>query len=177
MLFRGRQYLIWSPNSLQDSYYPGCYILAGSPGYAADEQQRRFDSHNGRSDYIKVPQVFNAERPWLGFIFRESKAPPRHLEYDPVYSVWESADATQGRLREQFVERLELRNREMDRFISYDSDYDKDIPLAYVQNASKYPDVGRVRRLLAIITFERAVDEVINIQRGMREKWAWIEMI
>jgi hypothetical protein len=28
----------------------------------------------------------------------------------------------------------------MDHFISYDSDYDKDLPLAYVQNAPKYPD-------------------------------------
>jgi hypothetical protein len=61
VLFQGRQYLIWSPNSLQDPYYPGCYILTGSPGYAADEPQRRFNSHNSLLDYIKVPQVFHAE--------------------------------------------------------------------------------------------------------------------
>jgi hypothetical protein len=65
----------------------------------------------------------------------------------------------------------------MDRFISYNSDYDKDIPQAYVQNAPKYLDAGRVRSLLAITTFEKAVDEVVDVQRGMREKWAWIEMM
>jgi hypothetical protein len=94
-----------------------------------------------------------------------------------VYSVWESEDVTQGRLREQFVEQLELRNREMDRFISYNSDYNKDIPLAYVQNAPKYPDMGRVRRLFTITAFGRAVDEVIDVQQGMQEKWAWIEIV
>jgi hypothetical protein len=47
VLLRGRQYLIWSPNSLQDPYYPGHYVLAGSPGYAASETQRRYDGHNG----------------------------------------------------------------------------------------------------------------------------------
>jgi hypothetical protein len=75
------------------------------------------------------------------------------------------------------VEQLDARNREMDRFISYNSDYDKDIPQAYVLNAPKYPDAGCVRSLLAITTFERAVDEVIDVQQGMREKWVWIEMM
>ncbi|KAJ7863279.1 hypothetical protein B0H14DRAFT_3444140 [Mycena olivaceomarginata] len=177
VLFRGHQYLIWSPNSLQDPYYPGCFVLAGRPGRAADERQRRYDSHNGRSDYIKVPQVFHAERPWLGFIFRESKAPAGHVEYEPAYSVWESEDRTRGRIRASYVEQLTLRNHEMDRFITYDSDFDKNIPPAYSQNAPKYPDDGRVRDLLSISSFENAVDEIMDVQRGMREKWAWIEMV
>ncbi|KAJ7885033.1 hypothetical protein B0H14DRAFT_3431972 [Mycena olivaceomarginata] len=177
VLLRGHQYLIWGPNLLQDPFYPGHFILAGSPSYAANETQRRYNGHNGRSDYIKVPQVFHAEQPWLGFIFRESQAPPRRFGYDPVYSMWESEDATRGQLHGQYMEQLDARNREMDHFISYDSDYVKDLPQAYVQNTPKYPDTRRVRSLLAITTFERAVDEVIDVQRGMREKWVWIEMM
>jgi hypothetical protein len=65
----------------------------------------------------------------------------------------------------------------MDRFITYDSNFDKNIPPAYSQNAPKYPDDGRARDLLLISFFENAVDEIMDVQRGMREKWAWIEMV
>jgi hypothetical protein len=142
VLLRGHQCLIWSPNSLQDPFYPGHFILVGSPGYAANETQRHYDGHNGQLDYIKVLQVFHTERPWLGFIFHESQAPPRWVEYDPVYSMWESEDATRGQLCGQYVEQLDTRNRKMDRFISYDSDYVKDLPQAYVQNTpnTQMPD-------------------------------------
>ncbi|KAF8175925.1 hypothetical protein K438DRAFT_1979430 [Mycena galopus ATCC 62051] len=85
----GRSYLIWSPNSLQDPFYPGVFPPLDQVPRAADRAQRRYDGYGGPADFTRAPQAYRASKPWLGFITRETQCLDSDIEYVAVYSVWE----------------------------------------------------------------------------------------
>ncbi|KAJ7782944.1 hypothetical protein B0H16DRAFT_1447180 [Mycena metata] len=147
------QYLIWSPNSLQDPYYPGPYALPG--------------------------QMYQKRRPWLGFILRESLAAASNVEYTPVYSVWcdSPQNENEGYLPASYVDQLEIRNREMDVEIELLRPRLEEYPNEFIFNRPTLPTVSQVAKLREIVLYEKAIDSLTEVQRGMREKGAWLTMM
>src|SRR6201996_8295652 len=88
VLVQGERYLIWSPNSSQDPFYPGVFPQLEPPPLPSSLTQRRYDGHRGPSDFTRSPQVYDPARPWLGFILRETRRTFDDVEYIPAYSVW-----------------------------------------------------------------------------------------
>ncbi|KAJ7701719.1 hypothetical protein B0H16DRAFT_1748414 [Mycena metata] len=173
-----KQYLIWSPNSRQDPYYPGPYILTGQVATATELNQRRFDGQGGPSDYTKVPQVYQKRRPWLGFILRESLH-PQDVEYTPVYSVWRdpAPNEAEGDLCPTFIDQLVSRNDELDAEIELQVPRLEGNPGEFVFNRPCFPSAAVVQKLREVRQYEKAVNLVTEVQRGMREKGTWLTMM
>ncbi|KAJ7774024.1 hypothetical protein B0H16DRAFT_1713863 [Mycena metata] len=174
-----QQFLIWSPNSLQDPFYPGPYNLNGPVLISPEPAQRRFDGQGGPSDYTKVPQVYQLHRPWLGFILRESKALETDIEYTPVYSVWrdEPGESKEGRLPLPYVEKLVQQNSEMDRDMQFLIKRLGGQRTEFVACRPLVPTNVQLQKLRGIRAYQEAVDTLTELQRGMREKGAWLDMV
>ncbi|KAF8158734.1 hypothetical protein K438DRAFT_1776884 [Mycena galopus ATCC 62051] len=176
----GRGYLIWSPNSAQDPYYPGVFPPLSQGAQAAERSQRCLDGHSGPSDFTRVPQVYNWLKPWLGFLVRESRSSDQDIEYVVAYSVWRNpVGATdRGRIDPEHVERLLPASRELEGLI---------LNVA-PEIESKRPSLGRHRPrwrndevvtfklLREISAYEDAVDQLAEAHRGLREMRAWYTM-
>ncbi|PPQ79001.1 hypothetical protein CVT26_003960 [Gymnopilus dilepis] len=63
---------IWSPNSITHLFYPGLRDLSIDLEKDQPEDRRRCDGHLGCFDPTLSPQFFEPERPWLGFIQKDS---------------------------------------------------------------------------------------------------------
>ncbi|KAJ7740926.1 hypothetical protein DFH07DRAFT_778244 [Mycena maculata] len=175
----GRLYLIWSPNSLQDPFYPGKFALEGLVPVASDSTQRRCDGQGGPSDYTKVPQAYQARRPWLGFLLRESRRVPTDVEYAPAYSVWEnlSDPSERGRILPDVVQGLVICNKDLDKQISFQLPRIRVARRPLSVNPPTWPATATILRLKQERAFENALDLFTEIHRGVREKRAWLEMV
>ncbi|KAJ7081457.1 hypothetical protein C8R44DRAFT_895094 [Mycena epipterygia] len=175
----GSQFLVWSPNSLQDPYYPGLFDLRGNVAMAADTSQHRYDGQGGPSDFTKVPQAYRVHRPWLGFIKRESRVSPDDIEYQPAYSVWENptSSALKGRVRPQFIQFLRLRNNEYETEINFQFPRITNRRRTLTINRPQWPTPASILKLEEIEDYEDAVDRIADVQRGLREKGAWLLMV
>ncbi|KAJ7258400.1 hypothetical protein B0H12DRAFT_1232300 [Mycena haematopus] len=179
---RERSYLIWSPNSLQDPFYPGVYSFPSQLAPAADRSQRRYDGYGGPSDYTRIPQVYQPSRPWLGFIYRENKSLSTDVEYASAYSVWENptGSAKHGRIRPSHIVALEHASRDIDR------NCDSLVPRIQLHRPSLLlqrpvmpsgPAGKQFFRLLrGTNAYEDAVDRLAQVNQWLREKRAWTDM-
>ncbi|EDR02993.1 uncharacterized protein LACBIDRAFT_331931 [Laccaria bicolor S238N-H82] len=70
----GKTWLIWSPNSRIDAYYPGIRAPGHEVVMEEDKTKRRFDGHLGRFDPTKSPQHYDPLQPWLPFVRRDRMA-------------------------------------------------------------------------------------------------------
>ncbi|KAJ6465588.1 hypothetical protein DFH09DRAFT_1346330 [Mycena vulgaris] len=171
----GRRWMIWSANSKQNPFYPGPKVYMGLPPMAVEPTQRRYDGQSGRWDYVKIAQILNATRPWLAFIIREGRHDELDVEYTPVYSVWVSTSAHKtGRLDDAYAKALLERSDELDRqMLSLLPIVQKNRP-NLCPYRPKFPARTNVEAVASVVHYERAVDQLAEIQRGMREKRAWI---
>ncbi|KAJ7164045.1 hypothetical protein C8R43DRAFT_1123001 [Mycena crocata] len=172
---REGRWMIWSPNSRQDPFYPGARTTIGLVATAAETVHRCYDGQGGRWDYTKVPQVYNPVRPWLAFIRREDLDNHPNVEYTPVYSVWvSSAEFAGGELSPQFREAMVERNKQLDReILALQPPVTRARPRLCTYRP-QFPDLEKLHSLDNAIFYERALDLVTECQRGMREKQAWI---
>lgn len=175
----GRRYLVWSPNSTQDPYHPGSYPLVGQIALSADPSQRRCDGQGGPSDFTKNPQEYRLHRPWLGFLLRESQSDSSDVEYAPAYSVWEdpSDPSENGRLRPSYITALAARNSGLDQDIAFHLPRVQNKRRTLTVGYPRWPGTPLIARLNGVSKFEDAVDKLSEVQRGIREKRAWLEMV
>ncbi|KAJ7164492.1 hypothetical protein C8R46DRAFT_1036368 [Mycena filopes] len=176
VVLRGRPHLIWSPNSLQNPFYPGIYLYHGRIVLPVDLVQRRYDGQGGISDFTQVPQVYQADRPWLGFVYRPSRAPTDDVEYAPAYSVWDNPVGLEvnGRIRPAYAQRLRARNSALNEEIRVRIDRIRAVRPNLLAKRPQRPYTGEIDELARERRFERAVDLLAAIQRDVREKDAWL---
>ncbi|KAJ7696659.1 hypothetical protein B0H16DRAFT_1750244 [Mycena metata] len=144
-----RQYLIWSPNSLQDPFYPRPYDLNGQINLPTEPAQR------------------------------ESQALETDVEYAPVYSVWrdEPGNPKEGRLLLSYVEKLVQRNSEMDRDVQFYIGRLGGQQMTFIARRPIVPTTVQLLKLRGIREYQEAVDVLVELQRGMREKGVWLDMV
>ncbi|KAJ7432092.1 hypothetical protein FB451DRAFT_1420825 [Mycena latifolia] len=160
--WKDKRYHVWSPNSLQAPYYPGRRPRSSLPCRAHAKDQRRFDGSLGRYDHTVAPQYYEASRPWWPFI---------EIHRPPV-----DADGVIDPAHEEVHARLIESNSDLDAAVFNSSriyhsrmELWRDCPLT--------PSKVAIEGLRVIRAYELAVDEVCEVQRGMLEKRAWLEMV
>jgi hypothetical protein len=107
---RKKLWLIWSPNSGQDPYYPGSAPPFLGVPVASTTDQRRCDGHGGKWDYTCVPQLYAPDQPWLGMITREGTQETSSVEFTSGTTVWVSTSDKEGNLLPEYLLSLADRN-------------------------------------------------------------------
>jgi hypothetical protein len=149
----------------------------------SDPQQRRFDGHLGRFDPTVSPQHYLPSRPWLAFI---SLPDLDFVDSVPIYRVWQfyshsdprrESDPCRGSLSEAFIQELaSLSSRLDDRLQELLKVPVVDERIGEPDEIPIFPTPPDIHRLRTAITFEFAVDLATYIQRGLKNKAAWIAM-
>ncbi|KAJ7756266.1 hypothetical protein B0H16DRAFT_1721869 [Mycena metata] len=174
---RGAKWMIWSPNSRQDPFYPGAYVHQQPLPLPSEKEQLRTDGHGGRWDYTHSPQHYSSTRPWLGFIVRPGFQEPFDVEYDEVYSVWESTSPEGGRIPPDVCQALAERNDLLEEQIrSLLADAAR-IGGNVVSQRPRYPDSPTLFGLTNIDRYEKLLDRLTECQRGIKEKAAWVTFV
>ncbi|KAJ7851691.1 hypothetical protein B0H13DRAFT_2359926 [Mycena leptocephala] len=174
----GKRYELWSPNSLQTSYFPGVRPRASRLVIGSTKAQRRADGQLGRFDPTVSAQSFDTRRPWLAFLpSPRVEVDDEDAAYTLVLESWESeADSGfRGRLNPFFVQRLVDANSKADEAMESRSRVRHSRPLLWSDRPQE-PWRTSVEALKSVQRFEDAVDLVREAQRGILEKRAWVKM-
>lgn len=173
-----RVYELWSPNSTQLPFLPGERSSDFVPHMHSVLDQRRYDGHAGKFDCLYVPQYYktgNAHWPYMRRPLRVDVQDAAYDAYVPLHRVWRccSGSPEEGEFEPSFIDRLVALVRRLDRdmqssFRSTESQVWSARP--------QYTTEARVHALSRVSRWEDAVDYGVAVQRGLREKEAWIAM-
>ncbi|KAJ7716674.1 hypothetical protein DFH07DRAFT_973848 [Mycena maculata] len=162
---------LWSPNSRQEAYYPGRRTIAKLE-LPAMVTRRQHNGSLGVFDPTFAPQQYDSARPWLGCIEWNLDQP----EWEDLCVHWETEvdSALYGKLSPEYLRRLISANQVLNYEIQgfEDSLYNRPSlwhsrPLLPYQ--VDFDTLARAR------TYEVVIDSGAAVQRGMREKRAWLE--
>ncbi|KAJ7084771.1 hypothetical protein B0H15DRAFT_802174 [Mycena belliarum] len=172
---------LWSPNSLQFPFLPG----TARPGYRAVSpatliSHRRYDGHDGKHDCLHAPQYFKPATAHWPFMRRALEVPSgdrAYVAFAPLTEYWRHDAARhpspRGYLDPQFVASLgDLARYLGEQFASLRG---RVTPLEWEQRPAAVNESALVR-LLAVRTWDDAVDQGVTIQRALREREAWLAL-
>lgn len=178
----GRRWELWSPNSKIWPYLPGAKRGSYNIGIPALATSRRTDGHLGRFDPTTSPQYYCSDMPWLGYIKRAEKLTAAEIavlpEYWPLHQHWDSdckPARYSGRISTAMLEAFRSRNSSLEEHISSMEKVGTLWPLLWEARPT-FPTSLDVELIWAPNTYEIAVDEVTNFQRGLKMKAAWVEL-
>ena len=173
-----RVWELWSPNSAQVAFYPGVPPTNLQLIPPPDERQRRYDGHLGRYDYTVSPQLLSEERPWRGFILRQEVGFKQQLDYPEfalLHQNWCSTSSEEGMISTAWIDALMFRLNDLDAKMSKCSEL-MDCRADLWGSRPLYPSVDDVVTLRCIRFFAVAVDRIAWLQRGIKDRAAWLIM-
>ncbi|KAJ7135530.1 hypothetical protein C8R46DRAFT_1234936 [Mycena filopes] len=169
---------LWSPNSAQRPFFPGNIRADYVPAPAERRDYQRYDGHSGKHDCMVVPQYFLGHRPHWPFLRRSSMVAatdPAYAAYEVLIPHWEVEDGEprRGRLTLKFMARLRALNSELDlRMDDFRNALGVTSP-AWI-GRPWLPSSAHLYSLSELRSWEATVDAGVAVQRGIREKEAWI---
>ncbi|KAJ7153266.1 hypothetical protein C8R46DRAFT_1228201 [Mycena filopes] len=169
---------LWSPNSSQRPFLPGNIRSDYSPAPAEQRELRRYDGHSGKHDCLYVPQYLRDRYSHWPFMRRSSMVAATDrafAAYDVLISHWEveKGEPRRGRLSTSFIARLRALDSELDLAMSeFRTALGIDSP-AWI-GRPRVPSSAHLNELAALRSWEATVDTGVAVQRGLREKEAWI---
>jgi hypothetical protein len=166
---------LWSPNSSRVAYFPGTIdhkFLEQVKDYPAS---RRFDGSLGRFEFTRFPQVFDQNRPWLGFVRR---ATDTNNKFETVFNNWISKPrfVRIGSIKPDYLKRLRQRCAQLDDDIRVRSNI-YNVSSRIWNHRPVEPSRATMALLEGELEYEDAVDRTARISRQIAEKVAWIEMV
>ncbi|KAJ6456027.1 hypothetical protein C8R47DRAFT_1227998 [Mycena vitilis] len=182
----GHTYELWSPNSTQQPFFAGVPRSDWLPGIPRLLSDRRYDGHAGRHDCLYAPQYYRSIAKHWPFMRRVSMVSPgdyAELAYVPLTKFWQRdpANPFRGAFDPTFIAGLSALRRSLDQQMG------KHRELASYRSRSRpsskptdwdtrpmYATEDRIARLLAVRAWDEAVDMGVAMQRGLREKEAWL---
>jgi len=169
---------LWSPNSSQVAFYPGVPPPNLQLCIPSDERQRRYDGHLGRFDATFSPQLLSEQRPWRGFILRPEsgfKQQSQYPEFALLHQNWQSMSSEDGMITSQWIDALMFRLNYLDAEMSNRSEI-RDCRPDLWDGRPLYPSVDDIVTLRCTRSFSVAVDQIGWIQRGIKDRAAWLVM-
>jgi hypothetical protein len=169
---------LWSPNSSQVAFYPGVSPTDFQLSCCSDEMQRRYDGHLGRYDPTVSPQLLSERTPWRGFILRQASGFKRQSEcpeFALLHQKWRSTSADEGMIETEWIDALMFRLNYLDAEMSSCSKV-TDCRADLWESRPLYPSVDEIVVLRRIRAFGVAVDCIVRIQRGIKDRAAWLIM-
>ncbi|RDB25831.1 hypothetical protein Hypma_006369 [Hypsizygus marmoreus] len=177
-----RTWELWSPNSSRYPFYPG----RRHAGFLLDPPDilhyRRVDGHLGRFDPTVSPQELVASEAWWPFIRRtipSGAAVQEYPEFAAVPDIWLHDDKPakfSGTLYPKFLQALSLRNSYLDSRMINLQTVEKHRPRWWTRRPL-YPYSSTFENFAKPVDYDFAVDTVTAMQRGMKLKAAWIELV
>ncbi|KAK7046915.1 hypothetical protein R3P38DRAFT_3423015 [Favolaschia claudopus] len=110
--------------------------------------------------------------PWLGFIKRDGERTAGEVEYESVMSAWYETEGG-GQVEETHVSTLLIRNQELEDFIGHVVPQLLSSHPALCSQRPKPPRQQDIERLRDVKDYEEALDRLVHIHRGIKEKQAW----
>ncbi|KAJ7077981.1 hypothetical protein B0H15DRAFT_954753 [Mycena belliarum] len=169
---------LWSPNSLQFPFLPGTArsdYRATAP--ATLISQRRYDGHGGKHDCLHAPQYFRASAAYWPFLRRAAEVPsndPASVAFAPLTSYWchdaRYHPSPRGYLDPDFVAAVGDLGRRLDAQIA---PFQRRLHPQEWERRPPAVSKSAIARLLAVRTWDDAVDQGVAIQRALREREAW----
>ncbi|KAK6997508.1 hypothetical protein R3P38DRAFT_2562270, partial [Favolaschia claudopus] len=175
----GRTWELWSPNSTQTPFLPGC--RGQIPSMPLEPQARRYDGHFGRFDCLYSPHYSGGDIPHWPFMRRPHLVKTddfAYPAYEPLMRQWEvnPQNPSKGRFRPAYLEVLSALRRELDACMNAVRDRLRKESTTWAERP-QYADATRVGELLNTEFWWEAVDKGMNVQRGLREKEGWLTMM
>ena len=187
---QGRLWEAWSPNSLQNAFCPGTRPSNLNLGvtYLA-EQDRRYDGHMGPFDPTRNAQLSFPGREWRPFVITPAAGQPRDSpEYEVITNCWKS-DARPafdtGSVHNYYIDKLISKNQEVEKRLEalykvYSDRYSME-PLHRALWSSTarpvFPSSEYLDTLRRIKRFPLAVDWIADVQRGIKDKHAFVDYV
>ncbi|KAF8058607.1 hypothetical protein FPV67DRAFT_1676177 [Lyophyllum atratum] len=172
-------YEAWSPNSMIRPFYAGLPPPNFEHRMPVDRTRRRFDGHLGPFDYTVNPQVLTREV-WRAFILRPSVGyEGGYPEFKFVHQEWEVLAGrtpygpSQGRIRPAYIDELSERLALIDSLILACSSLELTFTNFWSSRPS-FPSRATVDDLRRLESYEDAVDLCVGVQRGIKEKAAYL---
>jgi hypothetical protein len=140
--------------------------------------QRRYDGHLGRYDPTVSPQLLSERTPWRGFILRQASGFKRQSEcpeFALLHQKWRSTSADEGMIETEWIDALMFRLNYLDAEMSSCSKV-TDCRADLWESRPLYPSVDEIVVLRRIRAFGVAVDCIARIQRGIKDRAAWLIM-
>ena len=187
---QGRLWEAWSPNSLQNAFCPGTRPSNLNLGvtYLA-EQDRRYDGHMGPFDPTRNAQLGFPGREWRPFVITPAAGQPRDSpEYEIITNCWKS-DAgpafDTGSVHNYYIDRLISKNQEVEKRLEalYKVHLDRysmePLHRALWNSTARpvFPSSEYLDTLRHIKRFPLAVDWIVDVQRGIKDKRAFVDYV
>lgn len=176
----GRRFKLWSPNSSRLPVYPG--LPPADFNMTPPFRYPRTDGYGGRFDWTLHPQYLDANRLHLPFITTpESTVDSQHLlEFTYLTSQWDDHPApsqTTGTLSREYVASLSSRAASLE---EQRVAVVGDIPASWdflKRLVSEAPTTETLAKFGLGMEWEECVSQVAAVQRQLREKQAWLQML
>ncbi|KAJ7081399.1 hypothetical protein B0H15DRAFT_786602, partial [Mycena belliarum] len=178
----GRVLELWSPNSLQHAFLPGFKAANFNPtGFAETYPGRRHDGHTGKFDPIYAPQYANPQAGWWPFMRRhapEGRDDYAYAAFAPLTRQWDQASpqVRSGRINISFIEELRALLHELDSKMEGMRLYLRPESSTWA-NRPQQPAPVHLAMLQRQRSWDDCVDCGVAIQRGLREKEAWLKWV
>ncbi|KAK7015408.1 hypothetical protein R3P38DRAFT_2543814, partial [Favolaschia claudopus] len=177
----GRTWELWSPNSNQAPFLPGCRAVGHIPSMPLDPAERRYDGHFGRFDCLYSPQYSAADIPHWPFLRRPHLVSPddsAYPAYEPLMRQWvvDRSDPSKGKFRRDYLLALSALRRELDALVNAARSRFRQESTTWSLRP-QYADAVKLAELETVKYWWEAVDKGMGVQRGLREKEAWLTMI
>ncbi|RDB16326.1 hypothetical protein Hypma_003011 [Hypsizygus marmoreus] len=177
-----RTWELWSPNSSRYPFYPG----RRHPNFPLDPPDtlyyRRVDGHLGRFDPTVSPQELMSAEAWWPFIRKtipSGATVQDYPEFAAVPDLWLPDDKPaqfSENLNPKYLQALSLRNSFLDSRMTILQPVEKH-KLRWWTRRPLYPYNATFKKFAKAVDYDFAVDTLTAIQRGMKLKAAWIEMV
>ncbi|KAJ7605541.1 hypothetical protein DFH06DRAFT_1348670 [Mycena polygramma] len=176
--FEAREFQVWSPNSMQIPAYTGRRREDARPSTMPVRPNRRYDGHAGKHDCLYVPQYCspaNMHWPFMRRISAVQPDDPYLRAFLPFADQWEDIPSG-GQLKPAFVDQLSVISRDLESRMQA-------VRPTLSQNSRTwdtrpmYPSTAQVEALRELRMWDAAVDQTTAMQRGLREKEAWLEFL
>ena len=170
---------LWSPNSLQHPFFPGLIEDTLRAEVASKRSERRCDGHLGRFDPCMSPQYSSGQPDWAPHVRCSVSSTLECPEYEHILDVTDGSPSSCFVVRTRYVDELLQRNEVLDARITELMTISHNNPsmALEVEWWLPRPTVSSedIQELRSISSFERALDEVTQLQRNLKMKAAWID--
>ena len=170
---------LWSPNSLQTPFLPGLIEDTLRAEVATKRSERRCDGHLGRFDPCVSPQYSAGQPAWAPHVRCYPHSSLEHPEFADVLDVTDGSPASRHVVLARHVDELLRRNEVLDARITELMAISRNNPAVALENEWRLPRPSiaqeDIRELRFIRSFEKALDEITQVQRDLKMKAAWLD--
>ena len=172
---------LWSPNSQQNPFLPGLIEDTLRVEVAGSRSERRSDGHLGRFDPCVSPQYSSGHPAWAPLVRRVPYSSLECPEFADILNITDGSPRSRCFVRARYVDELLQRNAFLDARITELMVVSRNNPSVALEDVWRLhrPTINAddINDLRSLRSFDRALDDVTQMQRNFKMKAAWIDWV